>query len=161
MLDKVTKLFNDMEDIEYVEFTRLLSPLEVVVTKRGSCHDQVMLEMEELQEICLRPKAKFIMAVDKDGQGLETHSFVYFKEDNICYWFENAWKDRRGIYQFGTEKELIKTVMHDFAIRLGRHEDSNPKLYIAEFNPDEHTIGEDLATLVSNCMANAKEYKLD
>jgi hypothetical protein len=138
-----------------------MSSIEVLVLKEGSCHDQVMLEYSALSDMGLHPKAKFIMSVDANDNGEETHSFVYFKETGTCYWFENAWKDRRGVYKFGSEKELIKTVMHDFVIRLGLHDDSSTKLYIAEFNPDEHTIGEDLATLVSNCMANAKEYELD
>jgi hypothetical protein len=157
MIDGVMKLLDDMKDIEYVEFTRLMSPLEVVVTRRGSCHDQVMLEMEELQELCLRPKAKFIMAVGETGQGLDTHSFVYFRSDKTWIWFENAWKNYRGVHQYPDEDSLISDVMTKFAGYVG---DSANKFYITAFNPDEHTIGEDLPDLVNICMEHAVEINL-
>ena len=146
MLDSANKLLEEMKDIEYCEFTRLMSPLEVVVTRKGSCHDQVMYEMEELHELCLNPKAKFILAVDKDNNGLETHSFVYYEDgDRVC-WFENAWKDNRGINKFLCEKDMFDRIESLF-----KHRTNASNLYFVDFNPDEHTIGEDIHTLVDIC----------
>ena len=104
----------------------------------------------------MNPHAKFIMAVDEFDQGLETHSFVYFEFGGKWYWFENAWGDMRGVREFPTYREMIDAVMFAF----GQRTDFD-KLYIADFNPEEHTPGEDLATLVDVCMNSADEYIID
>ena len=161
MIDGVIKLLRDMAEFNYIEFTRLMSPLEVIVTKRGSCHDQVMLEFEELREMCLNPDAKFIMAVDSNDQGMETHSFVYFTLDRSWYWFENAWEDQRGLHQYPSEDELILDVMDKFLCRAFSADTRPAKVYISEFAPREHTIGEDLPDLVNICMAHAVEFPID
>lgn len=155
MCENAKQLVELMGHIGYAEFTRLKSPLEVFLTTCGSCHDQVMLEHQELYGMGLDPQAKFIMAVDSDGQGMETHSFTYFKEDDKWYWFENAWEDLKGLHEYSSEDELIDSVMSAF----GKRNDFD-KLYIADFNPGEHTIGEDLETLVDICMNSATEYEI-
>ena len=149
-------LLEHMEEFRYIEFTSLMSPLEVLINKQGSCHDQVMLEMQELAEEGFNPKAKFIIAVNSDGQGQETHSFVYYYYDGSWCWFENAWKDLRGIRRYSTEDELLDSVMFAFGER-----NAFDILYIADFIPSEHYVGEDLQTLVDVCMNSAEEYKID
>ena len=156
MCKNAKQLVELMEHVRYTEFTRLKSPLEVFLDTSGSCHDQVMLEYQELDSMGLDPQAKFIMAADADGQGLETHSFVYFFDSDKWYWFENAWEDLKGLHEYSSEDELIDSVMFAF----GRRTDFD-KLYIADFNPDEHTIGENLESLVDICMNSAVEYKID
>lgn len=139
-----------MSDIDYKEFDTLMSPKEVLNTLSGSCHDQVMLEMQELTEQGLSPKAKFLMAVDKDGIGGETHSFVYYADAPDIFWFENAWEDYRGINDFITEDEMLNFIIDAFINR-------NPGqfIYLGDFIPEDHTVGEDLQTLVDICMENA------
>lgn len=139
-----------MSDIEYKEFDRLMSPQQVIQTMSGSCHDQVLFEMQELTEQGLEPKAKFIMAVDKDGIGGETHSFVYYADAPGIFWFENAWEDYRGINDFITEDEMLNFIIDAFINR-------NPGqfIYLGAFIPEDHTVGEDLQTLVDICMENA------
>jgi len=156
MFETVPEFLNFMSDVEYVPFTRLMNPLEVILTKQGSCHDQVMLEMKKLPEMGLSPKAKFIIAVDAYGQGLETHSFVYYQDGDDYYWFENAWEDQKGLHKFSDYDEMIDAVMFAFGQRT-----DYDKLYIADFMPEEHTIGEDLDTLVDVCMNSAEEYTVD
>lgn len=140
-----------MEDIDYKEFDYLMSADEVLAEMQGSCHDQVMLELEELFKLGLNPNAKFIMAVDKDNIGGETHTFVYWSVGStLAYWFENAWEDYRGIHRFSGERELIDYIVDAFKKR-------NPHQYIflSDFIPENHTIGEDLDTLVDICMTTA------
>ena len=146
-------LLDFMQSIQYSEFIALMSPIEVVIHKFGSCHDQAMLEMQELQEEGLNPIAKFIMSVDEDMQGQETHSFVYYPLDGKWYWFENAWEDVRGIREYENEQELIDSVMFAFGRR------NFGKLYIADLIPSEHSVGEDLQTFVDICMNSAQEYQ--
>ena len=156
MFDTVPEFLDFMSDIEYVPFTRLMNPLEVILTKQGSCHDQVMLEMKKLSEMGLSPTAKFIMAVDDYNQGLETHSFVYYQDGKEYCWIENAWADQRGLHKFSDYDEMIDAVMFAF----GQQTDYD-KLYIADFIPEDHTIGEDLDTLVDICMNSASGYVID
>ena len=145
------QMLSAMSGLDYVEFTQLMAPDEVIMMNEGSCHDQTMLEYDELECEGLSPAAKFIMAVDKDNIGGETHSFVYWVENGKAYWFENAWEDYRGIHEFDSEADLIEAVVDAFTER-------NPRkyIYISDFNPAEHTIGEDLDTFVDICMNNAE-----
>lgn len=155
MFESVEELLEFMNSINYCEFINLQAPLVTYITLQGSCHDQTVFELQELYNLGLTPKAKFIITVDENGQGLETHSFAYFEFDSSWYWFENAWKDMRGIHEFDTFEEMIDTIMQSFAERL-----DYDSLYIADFVLEEHSIGEDLDTLVDVCMNSAKEYNL-
>jgi hypothetical protein len=144
------QLLQYMGNITYKDFDVLMSPNEVFVTCEGSCHDQVMLELDELTVQGLNPTAKFLMAVDNDSVGGETHSFVYWERDNIYYWFKNAWSDYIGIHRFDSEQELL-----DFVISAFKSRNPHQYIYISDFDPDSHFIGEDLQTLVDVCMDNA------
>ena len=155
MCDTPDQLLDLMSHIGYSDFSRLKSPLETFITTSGSCHDQVMLEFQELFDMGLSPRAKFIMAVDEDNQGGETHSFVYYEVDGKYFWFENAWEDMQGIHEYDSEAELIDAVMYAFGQRV-----LFDRLYIADFVPADHVIGEDLDTLVDICMNSAEEYKI-
>lgn len=156
------QLLEYMNSFAYADFEFLMSPAEVFDTCTGSCHDQVMLELDELGMQGLNPQAMFIMAMYPEQTldtargdtviiGGETHSFVYWEKDGKCYWFENAWRDYQGLHEFDSEQDLLDAVISAFAER-------NPDqyIYLASFDPDEHAIGEDLDTLVDTCMDNAK-----
>ena len=141
-----------MSDFEYIEFDRLMSPEQVFRTESGSCHDQVMFEYDELSKQGVNPRAKFLISVDDDGNGGETHSFVYYSEDSTMFWFEQAWQDYAGIHDFATEQEMF-----DFIIDAFINRNPNKHIYIADFIPADHTVGEDLQTLVDICMESAVE----
>lgn len=139
-----------MSDFDYKEYDGLMNPVDVYIYGEGSCHDQTLFELDMLTLMGLKPAAKFLMAVDKDNVGGETHTFAYWVDDNNAYWFENAWEDYKGIHKFNNEEELISAVVDHFTER-------NPHQYIfmSEFIPEEHTIGEDLDTFVDICMEDA------
>lgn len=141
-----------MSDFTYVEFDRLMSPKMVFQTESGSCHDMTLFEYDELSKQGLNPNAKFLMAIDDNGLGGETHSFVYYSEDSTMFWFEQAWQDYAGIHDFATEQEMFDFIIDAF---INRNPDKH--IYIADFIPENHTIGEDLQTLVDICMETAIE----
>lgn len=149
------KLLEMLSHIWYKDFSRLMSPLEVFISCCGSCHDQSMLEFQELSDMRLDPKAKFILAVDENGNGLETHSFVYFNRDNKFCWIENAWEEMRGLHWFSSYDDMIRYIMTKFIERVN----SAKSYFLADFNPDEHTIGENLDELVDICMNSAHEFE--
>ena len=68
---------------------------------------------------------------------------------------ENAWEELRGIREYYSEDELIDSVMFVFGRRNGFDH-----LYLADFIPEEHSIGEDLDTFVDICMDSAEEYEI-
>lgn len=156
MFESPEDLLQAMSGIQYTPFTMLMSPEEVLESQEGSCHDQALLEYTELQEMGFQPIAKFIMSVDDWGQGGETHSFVYYRINSVWYWIENAWSDLAGIRAYHSEDELIDSVVYAFGRRNGFDQ-----LYIADFDPEEHAIGESLSDFVDICMDSAEEYKIE
>ena len=138
----------------YIPFTNLMSPKQVYRANLGSCHDMTVFELDELRKEGYDAHAKFIMAVGPDGQGGETHSFVYFTADGMTYWFEQAWEDYSGVHAFNTDAELFEYVIKEF-------KDRNPNqiVYMGDFIPEEHQVGEDLQTLVDICMNSAVKYE--
>lgn len=141
------------KNIKYSNFTKLKSHDEVMKTKSGSCHDQVMFELEELKKCdhC-NPKAMFLIEYnDKESTNATTHSFVYYKDNDKIMYFENAWKGHVGIKEFDSLKEI-----KDYFIKAhNNHEfgnvDQYPKLEF--FNFGNHTPGESLEQFVQKCVS--------
>jgi len=89
------------DNLRYSEFTTLMSGEEVYRNRRGSCHDQVMLEVEQFKLMGIDTKVWFAMEYNDKGQGGRTHSFVtYPGPGKTIIWFENAWESARGIHRF-------------------------------------------------------------
>lgn len=148
--DTPEELLEYMSDFDYKIYDVLMNPVDVYIYGEGSCHDQVLFEIDMLELMGIKPESKFLMAVDKDNVGGETHSFVYWVGRTCVYWFENAWRDQRGIHEYDSKEHLLDSV-----ISLFKKRNPNQYVYMSDFNPDEHTIGEDLDTFVSICMENA------
>ena len=109
----VYELLNYQSSFSYKEFTVLKSHDEVEESKSGSCHDQVMYELQELRNIGINPKALFLMVIDENGQGYDTHSFVYYKNDDFYYWYENAWEQYRGIHKYKSFNEMLDDIKNN------------------------------------------------
>lgn len=143
-------LSNNMKKFKYKQFDRLMSAKQVASTKSGSCHDQVIYEIDQLSKLGLKPKAAFIMAVDKNGNGGETHTFVLYNENGKTNWFENAWSDKRGIHSYNNEKLAMADIVKEFKKR-----NKGQNIYLADFDPSEHSTGETLEVFVDKCMNKA------
>lgn len=94
-------------NIHYANFSHLKSSNEVLTSKSGSCHDQVVFEYNELKKMGKKPKILFFIAY-KEGsnQGGMTHSLVYYNENNKIKWFENSWAGLEGIHTYDSLSEL-------------------------------------------------------
>lgn len=140
-------LNNSMKSFRYKEFTKLMSPEQVRRTKSGSCHDQVMYELEELRKMGYNPKAKFFMDVDpKTGQGYQTHSFVYYKDHDKTIWFENAWEDQRGLHVYNNYREMIADISKK------HRTPASIKTYWGNFDDSKMRPGMDLQQIVDACL---------
>ena len=161
-------LMNWMYDnIKYSNFTKLKSHDEVLKSKSGSCHDQVMFEYIELKKLGYNPKGLFFIEVDDKGQGGTTHSLVYYrnKEKNIC-WFENAWRDMAGINRASDDYNTITGIkrwikeLHDNK-DFGNKE-KYPKLIFHAFSIPSHKPGESLQEFIDICLdGNINESVVD
>ena len=102
-------------NIKYKNFDRLMSPEEVSKNKNGSCHDQVMYEMQALKETgsVSNIQAWFIIEYnEKENSGGETHSIVTYSKNNRKYYFENAWSSNSGIHPLTTSVKELFTAYH-------------------------------------------------
>ena len=142
------------KNIGYSEYSELKSPEETIRTKSGSCHDQVMLELEELKNLGFSPKAAFLIEYDpKTNQGGTTHSFAYYNKNGKTYWLENAWSNQSGLHEYDSQKSMIDDVFKKF-----KNESTKPKVIMTDFG--NHQKGETLQELVDISL-NGKELKRD
>lgn len=145
------RLSKIMKKIPYREFSKLQSP-EVTMKKGGSCHDQTFAELKMLRKMGYKPKAKFLMECTDDGQGGMTHSFAYYQNGNKTVWFENAWKDRAGIHEY----DSIKDIKREFIKAHKNGSFGNKKKYRnlvwSDFHESRHKPGENLQQFVDKCL---------
>lgn len=139
----VKKLAGDLDKIGYKEFTRLMSPQEVVRMKAGSCHDQVLYEYNFLKKNGLAPKAHFFIETDDRGQGGQTHSMVYFQLNKKFIWIENAWEDQKGLHSYSSEESLLTDVRK----RWGTSSEF-PNIYDGDLDCEKLRPGMDLQEIV-------------
>lgn len=142
-------------NIKYTNFSKLKSHEEVMKTKSGSCHDQVVFELIELSEY--RPRGLFIIEYNDDENAPSdgdqvTHSLVYYNKNNKTCWFEHAWDGMEGIHEFKNLKELKNKLeeLHKQG-KFGNYK-KYPKLEITPFRHKRHKSGETLQQLVDICL---------
>lgn len=144
------------KNISYTGYTTLKSPEQTVKRGKGSCHDQVLLELEELQSMGYNPKATFFLEyTPESSQSGTTHSFVTYEQNGKTYWFENSWGGQEGLHEFNNFDEVKKqiTKLH----KEGKTGDSSrfPNLEFSDFG--EHKPGESLQELVDKALATEDE----
>ena len=139
-------------NIKYKNFDRLMSPEEVSKNKNGSCHDQVMYEMQALKETgsVSNIQAWFIIEYnEKENSGGETHSIVTYSKNNRKYYFENAWSSNSGIHPLTTSVKELFTAYHK-SHKWGNI-DRYPDIEITRFRGNP---GMTLQELVDACTSN-------
>lgn len=133
--------------ISYKEFDKLMSPEQVQRTKKGSCHDQVMYEIQMLKKMGLNPQALFVMESSGNRGGM-THSLVYFAKNGKIHWLENAWSERAGLHSFNSVDEIKREISK--AHQNGEFGDKRVfnELSFGNFEVEKHQPGETLQELV-------------
>lgn len=148
-----TDLTNHMKSFKYSEFTSLKSADEVGRTRKGSCHDQVMYEFQQLRRMGKDPHGIFVMEYnDKTNQGGMTHSLAYYQENGKTNWVENAWSERAGVTSYNSINAIRNEIRRAHKSgEFGNRSEYN-KLVFGSFEDSEHKIGEDLQELVDICL---------
>ena len=103
-------------NISYKNYTKLMTPEEVFNTKKGSCHDQVVFENYIFRRFNLTHGRIFAIEYnDNETKGGRTHSFLWYKENNKYYWFENSWPSHLGI---NGPYNSLSDLKNDFKIKM-------------------------------------------
>lgn len=141
-------LANTLKTFKYKDYDRLMSAEEVRKQKQGSCHDQVMYEMDELRKLGLNPKATFIVEYDDDNQNGMTHSFVTYQKDGKVVWVENAWSERAGLNVFNSFDDIRNTIIG--AHKSGEYGNKKKFKYLdfVDFDDRDHKPGETLEEFI-------------
>lgn len=120
------------------------SPTDLLKSKYGTCFDQVELERKWLENNNYKCKTICIIYCKSIPNDFVAHTFLYYFADNKYYWFENAFGNISGIFEFDSEKKLIdnvKKVIMDFAIKKGKASEEDKKyLNCYEYNCPKENI---------------------
>lgn len=144
--------------ISYSDYTKLQSPEETLRKRSGSCHDQVILELDELRKSGIDAKARFLIEYDpKTGQGGTTHSFVYFNQNGKTYWLENAWGGREGLHEYDSLKDVEKDIAKFMKEERGNHPSQFTNIQFSNFGT--HEYGENLQEFVNRALSTLDDEK--
>ena len=143
-------------NIAYKEFDRLMAPEEVMQQKKGSCHDQVMFELEIFKQMGIPHGTIFFIEYNEgEMQGGRTHSLVYFLKGGKYYWFENAWGGHEGIH--GPFRSL-----NDLKNQLYKENKKGSNYKELEFSSlGEVKPGMDLSEFVSVCLGGNESFVIE
>ena len=109
----------------------------------GTCFDQVEFEREWFLKHNYEIKTFYQMVVLDYENSYPTHSFLAFKDNNKWYWFENSFKENRGIYEFNSIDELIEFEYNKYLELLKKYNISDEeinKIIITEFDKPKERI---------------------
>jgi hypothetical protein len=147
------------QNIKYKEFDKLMSPEEVLIKKRGSCHDQALFEYDVFNENFALPKKLlfFVEYNENESSGGMTHTLLYYTDkDNKLYWFENAWGGQEGIH--GPYKD-VKALKMDVEVQHSKLPSAKryPKLEWGRLSRSKLKPGMNLGDYVDLCLGPVNE----
>lgn len=122
--------FHENITLEMYDDFRFLSPEEVKKYKCGICVDQAEFERDWFFRHNYSCKVMTIQIIRDDCA--PGHTFLIYEDNNKYYWFENAWQDERGIYEYQTYEDLINDIKNKFIIQNDIKEDEMSNLEIFE-----------------------------
>lgn len=116
---------------DFRKMYRTLSIEQILDVKLGTCIDQVWLMHYLLDKISVKNKMYCCRIFEPDDYGnLEEeehmHCFVLYFENGKVYHMEHPNFDRKGIYEYNTEKEAVDSIVN-YYIELRGGKDSPTK----------------------------------
>ncbi|MBQ6840701.1 MAG: hypothetical protein IJO63_01110 [Bacilli bacterium] len=156
MLENIQNLYKKMQEFDYgwidktgykyvnkivlkkfVTDYYLQNPKDLDSTKIGICWDQVEYERKFFEKNKIPFKTIFI--VYEDGIRFPNHTFLIFKFNNKYYWFENTYKDAKGILEFNSLEECFTKVKIEFMKENGL-EEIGEKLYYYVYDKPKYGL---------------------
>lgn len=123
------------EEKVFYEHYKLQTPEELMQSKMGVCWDQVELERFLFEQNNIKVESYWICTYD--GENLPSHTFLTFEKNNNSYWFENSWKEYKGINKYKTKKELLKDIKEKFT---NSHKTSKDKTLIYRYEQPHNKL---------------------
>ena len=116
---------------EFRRIYRTMSIEEILENKIGTCIDQVNLMNYLLNKINVKNKMFCCRIFEPDDYGnLEEeehmHCFILYYENGKVYHMEHPNFEKKGIFEYNSEEEAIKTIV-DYYIKLRGGKDSPTK----------------------------------
>ena len=116
---------------EFRKIYRTMSIEEIFKYKIGTCIEQVNLMHYLLKKINIKNKMYCCRIFEPDDYGIleedeHMHCFVLFYENNKVYHMEHPNIEKKGIYEYNSEEEAIKTIV-DYYIKLRGGKESPTK----------------------------------
>ena len=123
------KHLNTMKEFRIIY--RTMSIDEILEYKIGTCIEQVNLMHYLLNKIKIKNKMFCCRVFEPDDYGnLEEeehmHCFLLYHENNKVYHMEHPNFEKKGIFEYNSEEEAIKTIV-DYYIKLRGGKDSPTK----------------------------------
>ena len=105
------------DNIKYSDFTILKPPEKTRAEGRGSCHDQVLLEMQYMDRLGYKYTTIFFMELDDNGQGGMTHSLLVYEDTGKYYWLENSADMWSGIHSFDSIQQIKDYIVKEHELK--------------------------------------------
>ena len=116
----------------------LQSPKELTESKLGICWDQVEFERDYFNKKGVSVETYFIVYYNNDN--CPTHTFLIYEDNKKYIWFENSWKNHRGIHVYNNKDELIKDVKAKFILTEKIDDKNYNNLYIYQYSKPNYGI---------------------
>ena len=154
LLDTMEYGWTDIEKNTYVNTEKgfkkkfvLQKPEDMLISKVGTCYDQVELERAVFKDLGLKFNTYFM--VYYDAKKLFTHTFAVYEENEKIYWFEHAWIEHKGIHEYLSLYDLLKDVKIIFEKNKKLKNIDLDYLCIYKYNKPKFHIG--LKDLYKHC----------
>ncbi len=80
----------------------------------GVCWDFCEFERSFCEQMNITHECYFFLSFLKGSECGPTHTFLIFEQNNKWYWFEYAWKQYRGIWEYPNKLETLNDILNKF-----------------------------------------------
>lgn len=135
MLHEIKLGYRDKDGNFYSGFDRdfrdkfyFQSPKQLMISKIGTCFEQVELERDLISKLNVDLRTYF-MSYSNDDYDM-SHAFLIYKDGKKYYWLENAWLKYRGLHIYDDKESLLRDVLNKFVVTIPDGDIKKVKMYI-------------------------------
>lgn len=113
------------------KFYKLKKGVNFVKSGYGVCWDFCEFERDFFNQLKIKHECYFIVNFLTRSKGGPTHTFLIYEQKGKWYWFEYAWFNYRGIWEYNSKEEALKDIVSKF-INLNATNYNHTELYITQ-----------------------------
>ena len=99
---------------DFNKFYKIRLKEDFVKNKYGVCWDYCEFEREFFSSVGIKHTCYFVLNFLTREDGGPTHTFLLYEQNNKWFWFEWAWQQFRGIWEYNTKEEALADVLTKF-----------------------------------------------